>query len=340
MAIPAAGRRDEIGTMIHAIHAFLESLANAARARDEKAASNENAEWKKWAALIGMAERVEAESATAVTQIGERTGTMTATASEMRALAARGRHFAEGTVHSTASALSNAQAVASAAEEFAASIRQIGVQVGRSTMIVNQAVAAGGETRATIQTLNERVGQISRIAGTIGEVASKTNLLALNATIEAARADDAGKGFVVVASEVKQLATARSTEEITRQINEVLAATEAAVTAIARIEAIIAEVNAIAGLIADAVEQQALATAEIAHNATATAVHEMADRNATASKDAEQAGTYAHELAEMTGTLDTAVGRLPRSLSTPYVPPRPRLIGVCPGAVRPTCRVW
>ena len=101
-----------------------------------------------------------------------------------------------------------------------ASIREIGVQVTQSTAVVGRAVAAGGETRTTIEALNEQVARIGTVADMIGEIAAKTNLLALNATIEAARAGDAGKGFAVVASEVKGLATqtARSTEEIARHI--------------------------------------------------------------------------------------------------------------------------
>ena len=175
---------------------------------------------EKHAALVGMAEKIEAETSAALEAIGARTAAMAATAEEMSASASRTGASAESAATAAAQALANAQTVASAAEQLAASIREIGGQVSQSTEVVGRAVAAGSETRATIEALNEQVGRIGAVADMIGEIAAKTNLLALNATIEAARAGDAGKGFAVVASEVKALATqtARSTEEISRHI--------------------------------------------------------------------------------------------------------------------------
>jgi methyl-accepting chemotaxis protein len=190
--------------------------------------------------------------------------------------------------------------------------------VAQSAAVVGRAVAAGTETRATIEALNEQVARIGAVADMIGEIAARTNLLALNATIEAARAGDAGRGFAVVASEVKALAaqTARSTQEIAQHISQVRGATGASVEAVARIEQTIGEINAIAGSIAAAVEQQGAATAEIARNVTetASAADEMTNRTMEVSTEAEMTGRHASEVQENAAALNIAVGDLRHSV--------------------------
>ncbi len=88
----------------------------------------------------------------------------------------------------------------------------------------------------TVKSLSKAVSKIGEVVKIISEVANQTNLLALNATIEAARAGNAGKGFSVVASEVKDLAeqTSQATEEITAQIHAMQDATQAVVSTITK----------------------------------------------------------------------------------------------------------
>jgi len=316
--VPVDERRDEIGTMVRAVRAFRDSLAEGARMRDAQAAERERAAGEKQAALVRMAEQIEQGASASVKQIGERTAAMVGIAEEMGGLAGRTGDTARGAAEAAGLALGAAQTVASASEQLAASIREISGQVSHSAAVVGQAVQAGNETRGKIETLNERVGLIGAVADIIGDIAAKTNLLALNATIEAARAGEAGKGFAVVASEVKQLATQtrRSTEEITTHINQIRAATIEAVAAVDRIETTIGEIDGISGSIAAAVEQQGAATAEIARNVaeTASAVNRMSSMNGDVAREAELAGRYAEEVLANTRSLDGAVAELKRGM--------------------------
>ena len=316
--IPSRDATDEIGAMAKAVEVFKQNAIERTRLEAEQKAQEERAKQEKQTALVGMAERIETETGTALESVGARTAAMAATAEEMSASARRTGASAQGAASAATQALANAQTVASAAEQLSASIREIAGQVSQSTEVVSRAVTAGSETRTTMEALNEKVGRIGAVADMIGEIAAKTNLLALNATIEAARAGDAGKGFAVVASEVKALATqtARSTEEISRHIAEVRSATGASVAAVGRIEQTINEIDAIAGSIAAAVEEQGAATAEIARNVTETAAaaNEMTRLITEVSAEAEQTGQHTVEVLENTTALNTQVETLRRGV--------------------------
>ncbi|HEY4045106.1 MAG TPA: methyl-accepting chemotaxis protein [Rhodopila sp.] len=318
VAVPGVDRRDEFRGMAQAVAVFKEHMARANQSVIDQMAERQRADEAKHAALVEMADKIELETNAALRQVSAQTTSMTQTADEMHASAARTGASAETASAAAAQALANVDTVARAAEQLAGSIREIGSQVDQSTAVTARAVAAGAEARRTIEALSEQVGRIGAVADMIGEIAAKTNLLALNATIEAARAGEAGKGFAVVASEVKALAaqTARSTQEIGRQITDVRTATGASVLAVGQIERTIEEISAIAGSTAAAVEQQGAATAEIARNVsqTATAAHEMTERVADVSSEALETGRRAIEVRETSGVLIDAMEQLRQAL--------------------------
>ncbi len=164
----------------------------------------------------------------------------------------------------------NATAMTAAAvEELAASIAEIRARAEQSTDKASIAVEDSVSAREAVSRLTEAASRVGSIVSTIAQIAEQTNLLALNATIEAARAGEAGRGFAVVASEVKSLATqtAKATGEIGDQIAAIQQAAEACVDQISRIQASVHLSSEMAVSIASAVNQQTSATTEISEQA-------------------------------------------------------------------------
>ena len=145
-------------------------------------------------------------------------------------------------------ASTNVETVASATEELTASINSIAQQVTRSAEIAAKAAEEARRTNTVVEGLASGTQKIGEVVTLIQNIASQTNLLALNATIEAARAGEhRARRLAVVASEVKALAnqTAKATEEISAQVQDIQRATGDAVNAIQIIGGTIAEIDQI-----------------------------------------------------------------------------------------------
>jgi methyl-accepting chemotaxis protein len=311
--VPARGNTDEIGDMARAVDVFkqngIEAVRLAAAQEEERAVKEQRA-----GRLVELTRGFEAKAGELVDQVSAASTELQATAQSMTQIAGQTTQQATNVATAAEEASTNVQTVATAAEELASSTSEIARQVAQSAKIAGKAVEDAKRTDGVVQALAEGAQKIGEVVGLISSIAGQTNLLALNATIEAARAGDAGKGFAVVASEVKSLATqtAKATDDISRQIAQIQAATKEAVGSIQTIGATIGEISEIAAAIAAAVEEQGSATQEIARNVqqAAAGTQEVTSNITGVSEGANNTGAAATQVLGAAGELSRQAEQL------------------------------
>jgi methyl-accepting chemotaxis protein len=242
--------------------------------------------------------------------IGEVANQVSAVASASSQMAAASEEIAKNcelAAEGAANATQSAQNGSAIIDNTIQLMRQIAVTVEASSR--------------TVLSLGQRSSQIGTIIGTIREIADQTNLLALNAAIEAARAGEQGRGFAVVADEVRKLAerTTKETHEIGQMIKAIQDETESAVSAMeigmrqvdagtaeashseAAMREIIAQVDSVTAQvshIAAAAEEQSAATGEISSNieSIAAAIEKTAKESKAATNVANGINGIAEKL--------------------------------------------
>jgi methyl-accepting chemotaxis protein len=208
-----------------------------------------------------------------LTSVSDNAVSLGQTATSLFSTSSQTTQRAESAAAAFHEASANVETAAVAADELARSIGEISRQLSHATNIVDQAAGEARSTDEQITGLATGAQKIGDVIKLIRDIAEQTNLLALNATIEAARAGEAGKGFAVVASEVKSLAvqTAKATEDIASQIQGVQGSTTTTVEAIRQIAERMQEINQYTTAVASSVEEQNAATGEISHNVASAA---------------------------------------------------------------------
>ena len=272
VAIPATDQTDEIGDMAKAVLVFKENMV---RNRElQQAAAKEQEERDR------RAERVESLTQAFDKKAKETLAIFSTAASEMEqtsttlsSAAEESSSQANAVAAASTQASANVQTVAASTEELTASIQEISRRVVESSKLADNAVGEADGSRKMVQQLVSSASRIGEVVKMITDIAEQTNLLALNATIEAARAGEAGKGFAVVASEVKALATqtAKATEEIRQQVEGIQGDTTTTADSIDAIGKRIQEISEISTGVAAAIEEQDAATQEISRNVTEAA---------------------------------------------------------------------
>ncbi len=238
---------------------------------------------------------------------------------------------------SVAGVADKSTAAASAAENAGSEASEGGAVV-QDTIAEMRAIAEQVvRSSESVRTLGAKSEQIGEIIAVIDQIADQTNLLALNAAIEAARAGEHGRGFAVVADEVRKLAerTQQATEEVAKSIREIQSDTKTAVTLIEegtkRVELGVTKASAAGGSldrilhashtlqsmvqdIATAVEEQRVGTAQIAKATTqiASVTRESSSAATEANSAAVHLSKQSEQLLNMTKRFNVVPGQPPR----------------------------
>ncbi|MEM7621434.1 MAG: HAMP domain-containing methyl-accepting chemotaxis protein [Pseudomonadota bacterium] len=266
--VPSLDRKDEIGAIARAVEFFRQTmvqndeLAQQAKMDEQKRLNRQNQ-------IENLIEEFRGQISTTLESVNHDSHEMKDVSNDLSELAALTTERANQATNAAQEASTSVVTVAAAAEELSNSIHEISNQLSQANDVVSDSNTKASESNSKIGVLSVAAGEIGEVITLIQDIAEQTNLLALNATIEAARAGEYGKGFSVVASEVKNLAnqTSKATENITDRVSRICTTTEQTTEAIGSVTSMMKDVMEYSCAISSAVDRQGFATNEINNNA-------------------------------------------------------------------------
>ena len=267
-------RGDEVGTMARAVLVFRDNAVALREAQQMRARARDQAAVDKRAVLERLAANFEAKILGVTGALAESAAALDHSARSMSGLADESGRYAQAAVSAAVETTQVASTVSQAIDELSMAMHDIDAQLVNAGGVVDEATRRADAAVASAGGLTPAVSEIEKVAGMINAIAGQTNLLALNATIEAARAGEAGRGFAIVAQEVKTLAT-RTTQALaniqnhTGSVSGIIGDVR---NATGSMSSVIAQVDEVARAITESVKLQNLATRRIAESVEGAAV--------------------------------------------------------------------
>jgi methyl-accepting chemotaxis protein len=305
---------DEIGAMTRATAIFRDQMLARQRASESAAEQAEARSLRAAAISLSVADFDQAmgEVLSALEQAGDNLGTSSEQLDEASRVVARRTQMAHEATETMTNRISM---VAAATDELTSSIASIAEGTGRAALAADVAIRQVDQTDRRMAELLAISAQIGDVVVLIRQIASQTNLLALNATIEAARAGEAGRGFAIVASEVKTLAaqTQTATEEIGSKIEAIQSGAANMSQSIHDMALVVQDMRGIAVEVAAAIRQQDATVVEIA--TTMAMLADDASLNLNSVRDTAQAATAADAVAREVGGTAASMRQMATRLS-------------------------